>query len=240
MEPMARASVSLLLWIPMLALADGRVLKPVDLTMSWTVSLDATGAITSLQPAEQTNQGLYERLEPGVRKWHFTPGKVNGKPAPSETTLTVHIKLEPVDSNYRVRVRDAGTGARYATMTPPKYPDGATVSRRGGAVMLEVHYDDAGKVTAAKPVEGGLPKPGSDIERAAVVAVKKWTFTPEKIGGHGLAGAVRVPLCFSAQPDGANHCHWQIGDEQVELDTKSPLAMNSIVHLKTEVAEQEL
>jgi TonB family protein len=214
--------------------------KPVDLTMSWSVALDASGAITSLTPTQTTNPGLYQRLEPAIRKWHFTTGKVKGVPVASETTLTLHVTLEPVDGFYRVRLRDAGTGARYATMTPPKYPDDAVTSKRGGAVMLEVRYDASGKVTNAVVVEGGLPKPGNDIERAAVAAVKHWTFTPESIGGHGVAGIARVPMCFSAREGTDNACRWRVGESEVSLDTNTPLVMNSVVHLETEVAGRAL
>lgn len=237
---MSRGLVWTLCWVPVLALAGAAAPKPVDLTMTWSVSLDASGAVTALAPTVQTNLGIYQRLEPAIRKWRFTTGKINGKPAPAQTTLTVRITLEPVDGFYRVHVRDAGTGARYATMTPPKYPDGATMSQRGGAVMLEVHYDAAGNVTSAKPIDGGLPKAGSDIEHAAVAAVKHWTFSPETIGGHGLAGVAHVPLCFSAHPGGENACRWQVGGAEVALDTQSPLAMNSVVHLETDAKQQEL
>lgn len=237
---MSRAFVLLLSLMPVLGLAAQRTPKPVDLTLSWSVSLDASGAITSLQPTVQSNAGIYQRLEPAVRKWHFTTGKVNGKPAPAETTLTLNITLAPVDGFYRVRVRGVGTGARYATTTEPKYPEGAVVSKRGGAVLLEVHYDAAGNVTSAKPIDGGVPKAGNDIEHAAVAAVKHWTFTPEKIAGHGLAGVAHVPLCFSAHTGADDLCRWHVGDADVELDTKSPLAMNSVVHLETDATKQEL
>jgi len=237
---MSRGFVLMLSSIPVLAFAGAAAPKPIDLTMSWSLSLDASGAITALAPTVQTNQELYQRLEPSIRKWQFTTGKVDGKPAPAQTTLTVHITLEPADGLYRVRVRDAATGPRYATMTPPKYPDGALVSRRGGAVMLEVDYDAAGNVTSAKPIDGGLPKAGSDIERAAALAVKHWTFTPETIAGHGLAGVVRVPLCFSAHPGGENACRWRVDGVEVALDTQSLVAMNSVVHLETDATKQEL
>ncbi|HEV7491014.1 MAG TPA: TonB family protein [Rhodanobacteraceae bacterium] len=237
---MSRMLALLLSSIPVLALAAHAPPKPVDLTMSWSLSLDATGAITSLQPTVETNRGIYQRLEPAVRKWHFTTGKVNGKPAPAQTTLTLNIRLEPVDGFYRVLVRNAGTGARYGTMTAPKYPDGAEMSKRGGAVMLEVHYDAAGNVTSAKPIDGGLPKAGSDIEHAAVAAVKHWTFTPETIAGHGLAGVAHVPICFSARIGADDSCRWHVGGADVELDTNWPLAMNSVVHLETDATKQEL
>jgi TonB family protein len=238
---MSRALVLLLSWVPVLALAAQGTPKPVDLTLTWNVSLDASGAVTALSPTVQSNRGIYQRLEPAVRKWHFTTGKVNGKPAASETTLTLNITLAPVDGFYRVHVRAFGTGARYATMTEPKYPDEAVTSKRGGAVMLEVHYDAAGKVTSAKAIDGGLPKAGADIDHAAVVAVKQWTFTPETVGGHGLAGVAHVPLCFSAHAGGPDDtCRWHVGGADVPLDTKSPIAMNPVVRLETDVTKQEL
>ena len=237
---MGRALAGLGLCFALASAAHAAAGKPVDLTMSWNVTLDASGAVTSMKPTDGLNPGIYQRLEPAVRKWHFTTGKVKGVPVPSETTLTIHVTMEPVDGFYRVRLRDATTGARYATMTPPKYPDGALMSKRGGAVMLLVHYDAAGSVTEAKIIDGGVPKPGNDIERAAIAAVKHWTFTPESVGGHAIAGSARVPLCFSARPGTENACRWQIDKSEVSLDTKVPLAMNPAVRLETEVAGQVL
>jgi TonB family protein len=227
-----------LLWLsPAVVAAAG---KPVDLTMSWNVVLDAAGKVVSLKPTDGLNPGLYQRLEPAVRTWHFTTGKVKGVAVPSETTLTIHVTLEPVDGFYRVQLRDAGTGPRYGTMTPPKYPDGALMSKRGGAVLLEVHYDASGNVTKATVVEGGQPKPGNDIERSAIAAVKHWTFTPESIGGHGVAGVARVPMCFSTREGTNDACRWRVGESDVSLDTTRPLAMNPAVHLETDVAGRTL
>ncbi len=238
---MRHLAIGLLLGIPLIASAAGRPPKPVDLTMSWIVSIDKTGAIRSIRPTEDKNLGLYQRLEAGIRKyWKFTPGKVDGKPEVSETTLTVHSTLEPVDGYYRVRVRDAATGPRYDTTVPPKYPDDAVMSRRGGAVLLDVKYDANGHVTDAKAIAGGDPKPGHDVERAAVLAVKQWTFKPETIGGHGLAGKARVPLCFAPVPAMENHCRWVSPDTQKPLDADRPVALGSIVHIDTDVTTQDL
>jgi hypothetical protein len=62
------------------------------------------------------------------------------------------------------------------------------------------------------------------------------------MGGAALAsgGVVRVPICFSPQAGGADRCRWKVGDEEVALDTKSPVAMSSVVHLQTDVAKQDL
>lgn len=227
-------ALAILLSIP-LAAAAADAERPVDATLVWSVALDATGAIASLQPAESANAALYQRLETSVRTWHFTPGKVDGAPAPAQTTLTVHITMEPVDGGYHLHLRHAETGVRYGTMIAPKYPDGALTSHRGGAVLLEVHYDADGHVIDANPIEGGEPKPGSDIERAAVVAVKRWTFTPEMIAGHGVAGAAKVPLCFNAPPAREN-CRWIDPATNAPIEADHPLTQNSIVSLQGKVS----
>lgn len=234
-------ALGLLLAVPLLASAAGPPRKPVDLTMSWVVAVDKDGKLGAMTPTEDKNMGLYQRLETGIRKfWVFKPGKVNGKPAPTETTLTVHSTLEPVDGFYRVRVRDASTGPRYDKTVSFKYPDEALMSHRGGGVLLEVRYDATGKIIDAKATRGGEPKPGPDIERAAVIAVKQWTLKPETVGGHGIAGKALVPLCFAPVPAMQKLCRWETPDTKKPLDADRPLAMSSAVHIETDVTRQEL
>jgi TonB family protein len=223
-----------------MAFADSGPSKPVDLSMVWTVDLDAAGAITSLKPAEDRNPELYRHLEPAVRSWHFTTGKVNGAPAAAETTLTVHLTLEPVADGYRVHLRRAETGPTYGTTVPPKYPDGALMSHRGGAVLLLVHYDADGHVIDAEPTDGGEPKPGADIQRAAVVAVKKWTFKPEAIAGHGLAGTAKVPVCFKVEPSNLTCRFTDPESHRVLDDDHGLLALDPVVRLETDVADHTL
>jgi TonB family protein len=235
----ARALIILLSWSSAFAFAGTETPKPVDLSMIWSLSVDATGAITSLEPAEDRNPELYRRLEPAIRTWHFTSGKFNGTPVPAETTLTVHITLQPTEGGYRVQLRRADTGASYSTTTPPKYPDGALVSHRGGAVLLLVHYDADGHVTDAEPRVGGEPKPGGDIATAAVNAVKHWTFKPERVAGRGVPGAAKVPLCFKVEPSRLS-CRFMEPGTNLPLDPDRPLAIDSIVRIETNVVGQML
>jgi hypothetical protein len=228
---MQRLLLNLLFVIPLLASAAGPT-KPVDLTMSWTLTLDKTGAIKSMQPTETKNAGLYQRLEAGIRKWwKFAPGKVKGKPDDTVTTLTVHSTLEPVDSFYRVRVRDASTGVRYAKPPPP-------VDAKGpAAVLLEVKYDADGYVTAATPIAGGEPKAAKDVEQAAASAAKQWTFKPETVGGKGIAGKARVPVCIAGA---SNACRFVAPDTKKALDADHPQTVGSAVRIETDVTQQDL
>jgi hypothetical protein len=134
------------------AAAADEARKPIDLTLQWHVSLDASGQVVSMKPIEDRNAELYRRLDPEVRGWHFSAGRVDGASAPAETTLTVNLRLDPVADGYRVNLRGAGAGGAYATTTAPKYPDGALMSYRGGGVLLRVDYDAEGRVTDASVV----------------------------------------------------------------------------------------
>jgi TonB family protein len=225
-----------LLAIPVLALAAGRP-RPVDLTMSWILTLDKTGAIKSMQATETKNAGLYQRLETGIRKyWKFVPNKIKGNAGDIQTTLTVHSTLEPVDGFYAVRVHDASTGARYASMIPAPQP----VKAQGAAgVLLDVSYDASGRVTTAKAVAGGSPKAGGDAERAAIAAVKQWTFKPETVGGKAVAGKVRVPVCLAA-PAMQKACGFVSPETKKAIDAERPQGLRSVVRIETDVTTRDL
>jgi TonB family protein len=220
------------------ALAADDARKPIDLTLQWHVSLDAAGHVVSMKPVDDKNAELYHRLDPEVQGWHFTTGRIDGVAVPAETTLTVNLRLDPTDGGYRVNLRGAGAGGAYATTTAPKYPDGALMSHRGGGVLLHVDYDRDGRVTSASVIEGGLPKPGNDIEHAAVAAVKHWTFRPESIAGQPKAGAVVVPICFTVEPKTFECRFTDPGSKREIVDT--PVSIDPVVRLDTNIADRVL
>lgn len=221
------------------AFAADEARKPIDLTLQWHVSLDANGGILSMNPIDDKNADLYRRLDSEVRSWHFAAGRIDGVPAPAETTLSVNLRLEPTDGGYRLNLRHAGAGGTYATTTSPKYPDGALVSHRGGGVLLRVDYDSDGRVTDATAVEGGSPKAGNDIRHAAVASVKHWTFRPESIAGHPKAGAALVPICFSVEPR-TFECRFTDPGSKREIGEGGSLSIDPIVRLDTNVADRVL
>jgi TonB family protein len=216
------------------AMAADESAKPVDLTLQWSASVDADGKLTALAPVDEKYAELYKRLEADVRSWHFSSGKVDGVPAAAETTLTVHLHLTPVEGGYHIDVRSAEAGPRYAKMTTPKYPDGALMSHRGGGVLIRATYDADGRVTKAETTEGGFPKPGNDIEHAALAAVKGWTFKPESIGGHGRAGVAIVPVCFSVGPGPLEtKCRFTDPVSKRDVENGGLLAIDPLIHVET-------
>ncbi len=87
------------------------------------------------------------------------------------------------------------------TVTPPsvvthvdaQYPPSALASREHGDVMVAVTVDVDGHVSKVDVLESG----GADLDEAAVVAVRQWTFSPALRAGKPVASRIRVPFHFA-------------------------------------------
>jgi len=224
------ASLTLLL-AAACALAD-EASAPVEVSLSWRASVGADGQLTALAPADELNAELYKRFEADVRTWRFTPGKVNGVPAATDTTLTVGIRLNPVPGGFRPEILDAQTGVGYGKMVAPTYPEGALKSRRGGAVLSRVTFDGQGDVQEVETIDGGFPEAGGDLKRAARVALRRWKFHPESIGGRGYGGTAFVPICFSVSPGPETPCRYVTPLTNQKLRNGSLLAVDPLVHVE--------
>jgi TonB family protein len=176
---------------------------PRFVTLTWKLSLDPSGDIAHLElPDDEVGSALYAKMEPVVRGWHFTPGKLDGQPAPTNTLLTVVVTFEADGSDgYRVRVVSAKTGGSAKHLVPPKYPGDSIRMGHGGLVLVKMEHDADGRVvsaTSVKPKKGGV----NDwrLVDASLAAARQWTFDPETIGGHGVPGSDVMPFCFFLRP----------------------------------------
>jgi periplasmic protein TonB len=75
----------------------------------------------------------------------------------------------------------------------PNYPDSAR--RRGieGTTLLKVHVSEKGQVTEVLVEQSAGHQ---DLDQAALEAVKKWRFTPERKGNQPIAVWVKLPVRF--------------------------------------------
>ncbi|HSS08089.1 MAG TPA: energy transducer TonB [Rhodanobacteraceae bacterium] len=203
--------------------------------IEWTLSLDADGKIESLEPIDRDYlPEVRQQIEPIVRTWHFTPGKINGRPASTETTLWVTVSFEAESTNstkYQARIASASTGPRYQHVVSPHYPEAAQHAHSEGEVMLWITFDAEGRVTSAK----SYPQMSADhvapmLVEAALDAVKHWTFRPETVAGHGVASEALVPFCFKM----ANgECHWKPSPGKSAVRSGQAIALSSVVGIET-------
>jgi len=215
---------------------------PLVVRMAWTISVDDQGHIVRLSTRETKLADIRDRIEHEIRSWQFSPGKVDGVPAPSDSTLVVTLMATPTDdAHYAVRVTGAATGGGYGVMTPPQYPHASLLSHRQGYVVLNVNYGADGKVVDAAPADGA-PKADSPFVNASIAAVRQWVFVPEVIGGHPRAGAAIVPICFAIASKYARppDCTWKRPGDDLKVSGDQMVALDSAVTLKSDVAGRAL
>ncbi|NNE44510.1 MAG: M56 family metallopeptidase, partial [Gemmatimonadetes bacterium] len=80
---------------------------------------------------------------------------------------------------------------------PPVYPEPPLTMGEGGVVRLSLVVDEAGLPTEIRVVEGVDAYP--ELERAAVEAVKQWTFHPATADGVPVKAQIVLPVRFDPE-----------------------------------------
>lgn len=224
----------------------------IPLSLSWQLSIDAQGHVAQLQatPDKRAERMPQVRavLEKKIREWQFVPGSVDGKPQATETLLTVSTTLPAQrGDDYQVRIDDVRTGAGIGKMVPPRYPIDAVSKGASGRVVVNVSFDADGKVTEAKADYSQSNAPGILI-KAALDAAKSWTFQPERVGGHGVAGSTMLPTCFQLVPVGfmgprahlPPPCTWTPPGHRGALAQGETIGVNPVAKLASDVLDHTL
>lgn len=73
------------------------------------------------------------------------------------------------------------------------YPPSALASRKHGDVTLALTVDVDGRVSRVEVFESG----GRDLDEAATIAARQWTFSPATRNGKPVASRIRVPFHFA-------------------------------------------
>jgi TonB family protein len=208
---------------------------PHFVTLAWKLSLDSSGNITRLDLFnDEVGSEMYDEMESVVRGWHFTPGKLDGRPAPTNTLLTVVVTLEPAGADeYRARIVSAKTGGTPKHLVAPRYPAEAIRMQRDGLVLLKIDHDANGRIISInRVVQKGSSPVDRNLVNASLAAAKQWTFDPETVGGHPVAGSVVMPFCFTI--DGRKDpCVFNSGDGQEPFETTRPISQSSVVAIDT-------
>jgi len=234
------------------ALADAQAPDAIPLSLSWQLSIDAQGHVAHLQatPDKRADRMPQVRaaVEKKIRGWQFVPGSVDGQPQATETVLSVSMTLlAQQGDDYQIRIDDARTGAAIGKTLPPRYPTDAVRSGASGLVVMHVDFDGNGKVTAAQ-ADTGETKAGASLVKAALDGVKTWTFLPERVGGHGIAGSTLLPVCFQVMPVGfmgpnahrPPPCAWTPPGHRGALAQGESIGVDPVAKLATDVVDHTL
>lgn len=105
--------------------------------------------------------------------------------APRQRTTTPRSAARPADRE-----------ARALNPVKPEYPAVALRSRIEGSVVVGADVDENGNATNVTVVRSSRSR---DLDRAAVAAVRDWTFEPAIRGGKPVSASVQVPVDFKLE-----------------------------------------
>lgn len=87
-------------------------------------------------------------------------------------------------------------GVSYLNNPAPVYPAEAKRKQQQGVVMLKVLVKESGK---PEQIEVSESAGAQSLDKAAISAVKKWTFIPARIGTQVIPAYVMVPIRFNLE-----------------------------------------
>ncbi len=211
-------------------------------TTRWQLSLDAEGRVVDLVPNFDMTPGIVAVLTKAISAWQFEPGTINGEPRPTESWLSVRVKFQ-LSADKRVNMSivdvDAGGHIEIDRSTFPKYPSNMVRRKEQGMAVVKLEYDGNGKVTEAALAEYA-PNVHPTLARVAIDAVRRWKVTPERVAGHGVAGAMIVPVCFTLDDHRPGWCHFTAPDGTGSASSDRPINLAAVTRLKTPVVGQVL
>lgn len=83
--------------------------------------------------------------------------------------------------------------ARTHDAPKPKYPDSARRDGKEGRVLLRVLVNEEGRTTS---VEVNRSSGVESLDQAALEAIKRWRFSPARLGERPVKSWVRIPIDF--------------------------------------------
>lgn len=235
-----------------LAMSDAAMAQPKPKTFDVWLKADAEiavdGTVRALQWRDERPLAklVIARIDPLIKSWEFVPGTVDGKPAPTQTHLSVQILGEERDDGtVTLKFGKASTGAASDKLTPPSYPHGAIRDGVSAWIVAEVDVEASGN-----PIIRSIAFAGSrstsyrkEFIAAAEAAIKAWTIRPEMVAGRPVLARMSIPITFCA---GDSWCERQKRTQQQAKQSAEigpvgmPVALDSVVRLVTQVDGEEI
>lgn len=154
--------------------------------------LGPTGDVAKINCAT-CHQGVFKPLY-GQSMLAAYPALKGPIPASPLSAADPAADLAPADAT--VADAPAAEDPSYRSMYPPVYPPEAIRRNHSGQVLLEVDVAADGNPTDVRVQRSSGHR---ELDEAAIDAVRRWRFNPERRGGVAVDGQVIVPIDFKLQ-----------------------------------------
>lgn len=199
-----------------------------SLSVTGTIEVDPLGNVAgyAIQDAEAYDHAVLDLLDRNISRWHFKPVLIDGVARQARFDMYLRLQAKPLDEKrFEVEIASAAFGSKEAgkphttiaarEKIVPRYPEQENFLGVGGTVVTVVRVGRSGKVeqiiveqTNLKAVgrNGAMEQWRKDLERAALAAAKRWTFTPPTVGEEASRQdwSVRIPFAFIPYGASAN------------------------------------
>src|SRR5262249_46556479 len=108
-----------------------------------------------------------------------------------------------------------------------------------GKVIVAAHFDANGHAQTVEPTADSPERDGLLVE-AATDAVKRWTFQPESVEGHGVPGTVKIPFCFFMNRPSSSACDWMAPGQTRPVADGEAFASDPVAKLASDVVGKTL
>jgi TonB family protein len=217
---------------------------PVEISVSWDVSIDANGHVTELKATSNKNTQdapqIRAQVEDAVRGWQFSAGQAST----ATTRLNVDLSLITQGAaGLSVRVDHAYTGGSIVQpISPPHYPRASINARHEGKVVLRLDYDAAGNSTNAG-IDAASANIDQELVNASIDQARTWKFQPETVDARGVAGTIYFPFCFTLKrptkgeqpPEKYHGCKFTTTSKYGANGEEHVFGLNPTVKLTTDV-----
>ena len=120
--------------------------------------------------------------------------------------IRIALAISTASGCFAYHCEEAWAQSAQDEVTPPtvlthvdaEYPQSALAKHEHADVVLAVTVDADGHVSKTDVLQSG----SADLDEAAIIAVRQWTFVPAKRRGIPIASRIRIPFHFAppAQP----------------------------------------
>jgi TonB family protein len=183
----------------MLAFDDADTVKVFDIELPAPATHPDPAPVDAVSPDAAPVEAPHGiTAETGLEGVHTAPSRAvigieNGGGALDSVGMVEHVAPPPPPPSPQtpIHLRSGMEPPRKIVDARPSYPAIAQAARVGGVVILEAVIDAQGHVEAVRVLRS-IPL----LDRAAVDAVKQWTFTPTLLNGVPVPIVMTVTVNF--------------------------------------------